>query len=72
MSKLAFVSARDAGYRFAIGKDPEQAIFQAMEENPYKSEKAREDFVEGASRFVSQMSEIRTHRMIYGSSHVSD
>ena len=42
------------------------AIFYAMQQNPYKSEKARKDFIEGASESANFFSRRRTRKQIYG------
>lgn len=45
---------------------PERVIFKAMRNNPYISNKARKDFVEGASSWVNQCHRLSNYKNIYG------
>ena len=56
-----FVSRRAANYECI-----EEAIFSAMKENPYKTQKAQESFLQGASDRINAINRSRTRRMIYG------
>lgn len=63
-----FTSAFDTGYATAIREvikyeRPEEFIFVAMANNPFKSEKARKGYIEGVSSWVNRAGELRNRRM---------
>ncbi len=63
-----FTNAFDAGLSIARRnvinyERPEEFIFVAMENNPFKSEKSRKSYIEGVSSWVNTVGELRNRKM---------
>ncbi len=67
--KIPYVRGHQHGYTEANAYenyDIEKVILDAMQDNPYQSDKNRKDYVDGVSEGVNLVGRIRTHKEVYG------
>lgn len=65
--KSAYSKGRYAGTDICNGKSIEDVVLHHMQNNPYKGEKQRKDYIKGVSDFCNDIEAHRNHRMNEGS-----